>query len=81
MAIFALGPRSDESEAWERSRDQLDRALSKFDWLVPDAVEMFGGADPEGKGAGRDVRDWAMIRAWADGLPEAIEDASPEGER
>jgi menaquinone-dependent protoporphyrinogen oxidase len=81
VAIFALGPRADEPEAWERSTDQLERSLAKFEWLRPISIEVFGGADPEGKGARRDIRDWAMIRAWADGLPEAIDDASPEGER
>jgi menaquinone-dependent protoporphyrinogen oxidase len=72
VAIFALGPREDLPEAWARCREQLDRALAKFDWLTPVAVEVFGGADPPGKGTGRDIRDWAMIRAWADGLPDAF---------
>jgi menaquinone-dependent protoporphyrinogen oxidase len=72
VAVFALGPREDTPEAWPRCRAQLDRALAKFDWLAPVAIELFGGADPPGKGSGRDIRDWAMIRAWADGLPEAF---------
>ncbi len=75
VAVFALGPRVDEPEAWERCRAQLDRAISKFEWLQPVAIELFGGADPPGKGTGRDIRDWAMIRAWADGLPEAFDEA------
>jgi menaquinone-dependent protoporphyrinogen oxidase len=78
VAVFALGPREDLPEAWPRCREQLDRALAKFDWLTPVAVEVFGGADPPGKGSGRDIRDWAMIRAWADGLPEALGEASDE---
>lgn len=72
VAVFALGPRADEPDAWERSRGQLERTLAKFDWLDPVAVEVFGGADPPGKGAARDIRDWAMVRAWADGLPDAF---------
>ena len=72
VAVFALGPREDTPEAWPRCQEQLDRALAKFDWLTPAAVELFGGADPPGKGSGRDIRDWAMIRAWADGLPDAL---------
>jgi menaquinone-dependent protoporphyrinogen oxidase len=73
VALFALGPRADSPEAWQRSRDQLEHTLSNFAWLQPRAVELFGGADPPGKGSGRDIRDWATIRAWADGLPEALE--------
>ena len=64
-AVFALGPRRDDPEAWQRSRDQLDRALAKHAWLVPTSVAVFGGVDPPGKNAARDLRDWAEIRRWA----------------
>ena len=35
VAVFAMGPRTDTEEAWQRSRAQLDRALAKRDWLQP----------------------------------------------
>jgi menaquinone-dependent protoporphyrinogen oxidase len=49
VAVFAMGPRTDTEEAWQRSRAQLDRALAKRDWLSPVAVTVFGGADPPGR--------------------------------
>src|SRR5690349_15338500 len=52
VAVFALGPRSDEEEAWRRSRLQLDRALARRSWLVPVAIGLFGGADPPRRGRG-----------------------------
>ncbi|WP_199512510.1 flavodoxin domain-containing protein [Nucisporomicrobium flavum] len=67
VAVFALGPRRDDEEAWQSSRAQLDRALAKRAWLVPVAVGLFGGADPVGRrrAGRRDLRDWARIGAWA----------------
>ena len=67
MAVFAMGPRSDIEDAWQRSRAQLDRALAKRDWLIPVAVTVFGGADPPGRGKRprRDLRNWETIHAWA----------------
>jgi len=49
VAVFAMGPRTDTEEAWQRSRAQLDRALAKRDWLSPVAVTVFGDADPPGR--------------------------------
>ncbi len=49
VAVFAMGPRTDTEEAWQRSRAQLDRALAKRDWLSPVAVTVFGGVDPPGR--------------------------------
>lgn len=67
VAVFGMGPRSGTGEAWQRSRDQLDRALARRGWLHPAAVAVFGGVDPPGRGHGeqRDLRDWQVIRAWA----------------
>jgi menaquinone-dependent protoporphyrinogen oxidase len=67
VAVFALGPRDDEEEAWQRSWTQLWRALDKRVWLVPVAVELFGGADPSGRHGRprRDLRDWDAIGQWA----------------
>ena len=78
VAVFALGPTHDpyDEKEWQDSRDQLDKALSKFPWLSPVALEMFGGKyDPAklrfpinwlaGKEPASDLRDWTAIRAWA----------------
>jgi menaquinone-dependent protoporphyrinogen oxidase len=67
VAVFGMGPREPEEQAWQRSRGQLDRALAKRDWLKPTAVVVFGGVDPPKRrgGSQRDLRDWDAIRAWA----------------
>ena len=67
VAVFALGPRRDDEEAWQHSWKQLHRALAKRVWLHPVAVGLFGGADPAGRGraARRDLRDWTAIGDWA----------------
>jgi len=70
VAVFALGPRRDEEEAWQRSWAQLHRALAKRSWLRPVSVGLFGGADPAGRGRAtrRDLRDWSVIGAWTRNL-------------
>jgi menaquinone-dependent protoporphyrinogen oxidase len=81
VAIFALGPVHDphDEKEWQDSREQLDKALAKYPWLTPAAVELFGGKfDPAklrfpfnrlaGKEPASDIRDWTVIRAWAAGL-------------
>lgn len=67
VAVFGMGPRRDDEEAWRRSRDQLDRALARTAWLVPVAVGLFGGVDPprRNRTGGRDLRDWTEIGDWA----------------
>jgi menaquinone-dependent protoporphyrinogen oxidase len=65
VAVFGMGPRSDDAEAWSSSRSQLDRALAKHNGLAPVSVALFGGVDPPGKAAARDLRDWAAIATWA----------------
>lgn len=67
VAIFGMGPRSAEEEAWQRSRSQLDRALAKRSWLTPVAEVVFGGADPPKRRqtTRRDLRDWMAIENWA----------------
>ena len=67
VAVFGMGPRTDDEEAWSRSRVQLDRALAKRSWLNPIAVTVFGGVDPPRRTnrQRRDLRDWDAIRNWA----------------
>ena len=64
------------------SRRQLDKELAKYLWLKPVALEMFAGKyDPSKPGMSfferllpaRDYRDWAAIRAWANGLSTQLE--------
>ena len=66
VAVFGMGPRSDDEEAWQRSRAQLDRALAKRPWFVPLSVAVFGGVDPAGRRRAyrRDLRDWSAIGDW-----------------
>ena len=74
VAVFGMGPRNDDEEAWRRSRAQLDGALASHGWLAPAAVAVFGGVDPpdrRGRKPQRDLRDWAAIRSWALTLPVA----------
>jgi menaquinone-dependent protoporphyrinogen oxidase len=74
VAVFGMGPRSDDKEAWQRSRDQLDRALAKHKWLTPTAVTVFGGTGPAKAGRPRcDLRDWTQIEAWAAGIANPAE--------
>jgi menaquinone-dependent protoporphyrinogen oxidase len=69
VAVFGMGPRDPGEEAWQRSRQQLDRALARRDWLKPVTVAVFGGADPPKRARKRrDQRDWAQIGAWGSSL-------------
>lgn len=81
VAIFALGPTHDphDEEEWQDSWAQLKKALAKFPWLNPVALELFGGKyDPAklgfpikmltGDEPASDIRDWPAIRAWANNL-------------
>jgi menaquinone-dependent protoporphyrinogen oxidase len=90
VAVFALGPTRDpcDEKEWQDSREQLAKELAKYPWLTPVAVEVFGGKfDPEklpfpinlmaGQEPASDIRDWAAISAWAGGLAEKLEPASP----
>jgi menaquinone-dependent protoporphyrinogen oxidase len=69
IAVFALGPRSNEGpESWVRPRSQFDRALGKHPSVTPISTALFGGADPPKKSPRRDIRDWDAINSWADEL-------------
>jgi menaquinone-dependent protoporphyrinogen oxidase len=88
-AVFALGPFNDVEEEWQGVRAQLDKALAKFPWFKPVAIEIFGGRfDPKlltfpwnlvpglKMMAPRDIRDWTAIRAWARNLGEKFQQDS-----
>ncbi len=78
LAIFALGPVNNVEKEFQGAREQLDKELTKFPWLHPAAIEIFGGRmDPTkfrfphnlipamNKMPVSDIRDWAAIAAWA----------------
>ena len=77
VAVFAMGPRSGDAEAWSRSRIQLDRALAKYSWLTPTSIRLFGGVDPPRKSTHRDLRDWADVSDWAESLAGSISSSQP----
>ncbi len=60
--VFALGPRRDEPEAFDRPKQQLAAVLAKYPGIKPIAATIFGGVDAK---SDVDIRDWAAIRAWA----------------
>jgi menaquinone-dependent protoporphyrinogen oxidase len=90
VAVFALGPvhaPHDETE-WTDSQAQLDKELAKVPWFEPDVLAVFGGKyDPArlgfplkafaGKEPASDIRDWSVIRSWAESLPEKLQLPSP----
>ena len=78
IAVFALGPRRDGAEAFERSRRQLERALAKVPDVEPGATAVFGGVDRE---RGVDLRDWEAIRAWAESFGSGLDVSRPRTSR
>lgn len=90
VAVFALGPTHDpyDEQEWQNSYSQLNKALLKFPWLNPVALEMFGGKyDPSklrfpinlltGDEPPSDIRDWPAIRTWASSLAAKLQPALP----
>jgi menaquinone-dependent protoporphyrinogen oxidase len=66
VAVFGVGPRRDDEEAWQRSRMQLDHALAAHRWLIPVAVDLFDEIDPSRDRPERyDPRGWDAISTWA----------------
>lgn len=91
VAIFGLGPFHNDEKEFQEVREQLEKELAKFPWLMPAAIEIFGGKfDPQkltfphnlvpilGSMPASDVRDWTAIRAWASNLAAQFQ---PEEER
>ena len=88
VAIFAGGPFGSDTtgDAWDKVRAHLDRELARFSWFTPVTIEVVGGRfDPARlrfpfswlpglrQMPASDLRDWAAIRSWADGLPARLE--------
>lgn len=85
VAVFALGPLSDNPDERVSARTQLDKALERYGWLTPVAVAVFGGKfDPDhlrfpdrnpamnAVPAG-DLRDFDAVAAWAGQVADALE--------
>jgi menaquinone-dependent protoporphyrinogen oxidase len=81
VAIFALGPFHNDEKEFQEVREELEKELAKFPWLMPAAIAIFGGKfDPQKltfphnlvpvlkSMPASDVRDWMAIRAWASDL-------------
>jgi menaquinone-dependent protoporphyrinogen oxidase len=81
VAVFALGPFTNEEKDWQEVRRELTAELAKFPWLTPVAQTVFGGRfDPAAlrfpmtlipamkKMPASDIRDWEAIRGWATSL-------------
>jgi menaquinone-dependent protoporphyrinogen oxidase len=85
-AVFALGPFHDDEKERRQAREQLDKALTKYAWFAPKAVEVFGGKfdparldfpynliRPLKQMPASDARDWAAIGAWAGSLATTLQ--------
>jgi menaquinone-dependent protoporphyrinogen oxidase len=88
VAIFALGPVNNDEKEFQGAREQLDKELVKFPWLVPVTIEIFGGKmDPpnfrfpyklipaRNKMPVSDIRNWEAIRSWAGNLLSKLQPA------
>jgi hypothetical protein len=72
VAIFALGPMTEDAKQIAGAQKQLGAALRRAKDLRPESVAVFGGViDPAklrfpfNRMPAADVRDWDLIRAWA----------------
>ncbi len=88
VAIFALGPIHSEEKEFQEARAQLDKELAKFPWLVPVALEIFGGKLEPAKFRfphnlipamknmpASDIRDWTAVHTWASNLATRLQPA------
>ncbi len=88
VAIFVLGPFHADGKEFQEVREQLEKELAKFPWLIPAAIAIFGGKfDPQKltfpynlvpalkNMPASDVRDWTAIRAWASNLATQLRPA------
>ena len=92
VALFALGPVDKKEKDWTGARQQLDKDLSNFPWLLPVEQHIVGGRfDPAKLGFPfnlipalrkmpvSDALDWALIREQANTLADRfISNAWPD---
>ena len=84
LAVFAMGPTEKVEQHFIDARSHLDKTLLKLNGVSPVDVTIFGGVFDATKlrfpyaNAGTramppaDLRDWKVIEAWADSLPEKL---------
>lgn len=81
VAVFALGPVHEDEKEFRSAHEQLYKELSKFPWLMPVSIQIFGGKfDPAKLGfpynlipplknmPASDALDPTAIHAWANEL-------------
>jgi menaquinone-dependent protoporphyrinogen oxidase len=85
VALFGLGPIEDAPAQFDGAREHLGKGLAKHAWLSPASTAVFGGRldpshlrFPDNNPAMRamaavDLLDFDAVRAWADGLVEALD--------
>jgi len=84
VAVFAVGPVNNNPQEFDSAREQIERVLSRWEWLSPASLAVFGGRfDPARlhfpgaawmlqKVPASDIIDPAAIGAWAHSLSEAL---------
>jgi menaquinone-dependent protoporphyrinogen oxidase len=84
LAVFGMGPIENTEGQFPDARRHLDKTLVRLEGVSPVAVTIFGGAFDPAKlkfpynNPGikamppADLRDWKLIEAWADSLPEKL---------
>jgi menaquinone-dependent protoporphyrinogen oxidase len=78
-AIFALGPKTADTQGLAESRAQLDKTLAKVPQVEPRSIAVFGGVvDPPklrfplNRMPASDARDWNAIDEWADDVATTL---------
>ena len=66
VAVFAMGPKSNEPEALAGAGAELARALEAVPEVHPFSTAVFGGVFSFGKKHAVDARDWKAIENWAE---------------
>jgi menaquinone-dependent protoporphyrinogen oxidase len=83
VALFALGPVDEEAGHWVSAKRQFDAAVAKLP-VEPLDTRLFGGAVDPAKlhfpfnhMPAADVRDWDVVREWAEELAARFEPTRP----
>jgi menaquinone-dependent protoporphyrinogen oxidase len=87
-AVFALGPKSADTQGLAGSRAQLAKALAKVPEVEPRSIAVFGGVvDPTklrfplNRMPTSDARDWNAIDEWADDVATTLEPRAHAGRK
>lgn len=87
-AVFALGPKTADTQGLAESRAELEKALAKVPEVEPRSIAVFGGVvDPAklrfplSRLPASDARDWDAIDKWANEVGAALESGELAGRR